>query len=95
MLQRHFQLFKAVHKGGLLGELDVKLARAWSRDMLRVGYKEPVVQDVSYKCEVKNMTFVPKEMPTLMNKIGQKTLNVVDIVKTYPLTKERGMGREN
>ena len=70
------------------------MARAWSRDLVRVGYKPPVVQEPDFKCEVGNMTFVPREMPTLMNKIGQKTLNVVKIVRNYSLTKERGMGRE-
>ena len=94
MLERHFDLFKQVYEGGILGELDVKLARAWSRDLMRVGYKVPAVQASSAKCDEKITNFVPKEMPTLINKIGQKTVNVVELTQKYPLTEERGMGRE-
>ena len=95
MLHRHFEVIKEIYNADILGALDVRLARAWLRDLVRIGYKHPVMQKPTAQCQPGTVKFIPKEMPTMMNRIGQKTVNVAAIAKGYPLTKERGMDRDN
>ncbi|XP_066936685.1 uncharacterized protein [Clytia hemisphaerica] len=89
MVERHFEIIKELYKLDILGPRDVRLARAWARDLRRIGYKPPKMQQSQVVCEQESKEFYPKEMPTLMNRIGQKTVNVIEIAKKIQLTKER------
>ena len=89
ILERHFEIVKGMYKLDILDALDVRLARAWARDMKRIRYKTPPMQKSTAECEKAIVKFQPKEMPTMFNRIGQKTVNVVKIAETLSLTKER------
>lgn len=89
MISRHFDLIKDIYKEDILGALDVRLARAWARDLKRIGYVPPAMQKSTAECDAAEKEFHPKEMPTLLNRIGQKTVNVIGEAEKLPLTKER------
>jgi len=89
MTVRHFEIVKELYKKDILGALDVRLGRAWARDLKRIGYKPPKMQKSSVNCGKEEKEFYPKEMPTLLNRIGQKTVNVIGEAKKLELTKER------
>lgn len=89
MFDRHYDILKEMYKADIIGARDVRLGRAWVRDLLRIGYKPPALKKPTAVCAEKQTTFIPKEMPSLFLRIGQKTVNVVKEAKKLPLTKER------
>ena len=78
---------KELYSVGILGSIDVHLARAWLRDLIRVGYIPPKLlqsegkEPSRVKCESGVVRFEPQEMPTIFNRIGQKNVNVVKLVR--------------
>jgi len=70
-------LIKEIYKLDILGGLDVKLTRAWIRDLIRIGYKLPEMKEASIKCNSDVVKFTPQEMPTMSLRIGQRNVNMV------------------
>lgn len=50
LLARYFTVFHAIYKHGLIGISDLKLVRAWIRDLVRIGYMPSKLQASSMQC---------------------------------------------
>ena len=77
--ERFFEMIKALYENKFVEALDVLLARAWIRDLKRVGYNFPTIQKSKMVCEEKVVEFHPVEQGSMYLGMGEKTLNILDL----------------
>lgn len=77
MEERYFEVIKELYKIKILGALDVHLARAWIRDMKRIGYTFPKMQKPTMKCEEKVVEFFPIEQGSMYLRAKKTTVDVL------------------
>ena len=84
ILDRYFEIFKELYRQKFLKARDVRIARAWVRDILRFGYVEPKIIKSKLRCSKKIFHILPNEQPSSFLTTGLKyvIVNKIEKLKT-------------